>query len=118
MADLMRPGGVDIYDDGTNPREGASNSENRMRNNFGSYQGGSVAEEDNIFSNRGSAQNAHQKQNMTQIVGPSAGIPMNKDNSALDLMGLGGGDQIDEFEEYQDEESFKIKDTTFQSDNL
>ena len=42
----------------------------------------------------------------------------NKENSALDLMGLGGQDQLDEFEEYEDDSSMKIKDTTFQSDAL
>ena len=36
-----------------------------------------------------------------------------KENSALDLMGLGGDDQLDDFEEYVDEGSFKIKDTTY-----
>ena len=34
-------------------------------------------------------------------------------------MGLGGNDALDEFEEYGDQDgSFKIKDTTFQSDML
>ena len=39
-----------------------------------------------------------------------------KENSALDLMGLGGDDQPDDFEEYDENESLKIKDTTFNSD--
>lgn len=42
----------------------------------------------------------------------------NKENSALDLMGLGGQDQLDGFEEYEDESSVRVKDTTFQSDAL
>ena len=44
-------------------------------------------------------------------------IKYNKDNSALDLMGLGGEDQPDDFDEYDENESLKIKDTTM-SDNL
>ena len=37
----------------------------------------------------------------------------NKDNSAIDLDGLGGQDQpMDDFEEYEDDSSLKIKDTT------
>lgn len=41
---------------------------------------------------------------------------LNKENSALDLMGLGGEDQLDDFEEYDENESLKIKDTTFHSE--
>lgn len=39
----------------------------------------------------------------------------NKENSAIDLAGLGGQDQpLDDFEEYEDDNtSLKIKDTTF-----
>ena len=33
-------------------------------------------------------------------------------------MGLGAEDQLDDFEEYDENESLKIKDTTFQSDQL
>jgi len=33
-------------------------------------------------------------------------------------MGLGGQDQLDGFEEYEDDSSVKVKDTTFQSDLL
>ena len=44
----------------------------------------------------------------------------NKENSAIDLVGLGGQDQpLDDFEEYEDDNtSLKIKDTTYQSDGM
>ena len=110
MADLLRPAGVDIYENRGSPRD---NANEQNKSDFLRHQS---EESDNIFSNRST--NQQQNINMTQIVG-SKNVTNHaiKDNSALDLMGLGVGEELDNFEEYGDE-SMKIKDTTFQSDMM
>lgn len=42
-----------------------------------------------------------------------------QENSAIDLMGLGGQDQpLDDFEEYDDDTSFKVRDQSNFSDGI
>ena len=108
MADLLRPAGVDIYENRGSPRENA-NEQNKS-----DFLRGHSEESDNIFSNRST--NPIHNINKTQITGSrNETNQAMKDNSALDLMGLGVGEELDNFEEYGDE-SVKVKDTTFQSD--
>lgn len=103
-----------------------------MTDQLGNYenfeQRNPSADEDNLFSNLGKGINnedfinnqstAQQPQIESNFENTNLYVT-NKDNSAIDLDGLGGQDPIgDDFEEYEDDSSLKIRDTTHQSDNI